>query len=178
MSYRPQGRNFNELDQRFQQQRSPQFSTRLQQSQQSQQSHHPSHPPYPSHHGDIEAVDEVSPPRLPERSSSGRLFMILMCFSSCICMITVVGACFLIPMPTDRQRDSAHPVLPHMSTTMVRIMQLKTHDDDENRLDMPVMQTLFPEWRSAALSDGERRFNVDRVLSDLIVAVRELARHR
>ena len=87
-------------------------------------------------------------------------------------------------MPIDRLRDPAHPAhpahpaLPHMSTTMVRIMQLKTHDDDENRLDMPVMQTLFPEWRSAAPSDGERRFNVDRVLSDLIVAVRELARHR
>ena len=170
MSYRQQGRNFHEIDSRFQQSRSPQLSARS----------HPQHPQHPQHHCshnvDLEAVDDAQPPRLPERSSSGKLFMLFMCFSCCTCLLTVLGACFLIPLPTDRLRDSTHPALPHMSTTMVRIMQLKTHDDDENRLDMPVMQTLFPEWRSTALADGERRFNVDRVLSDLIVAVRELAR--
>lgn len=126
---------------------------------------HASHP-----HHDVEALEEPLAPRLPERSSPSKLFMVLMCFSCCMCVLTIVGACFLIP--TERLRE---PSLPHMSSTMVRIMQLKTHDNDENRLDLPVLQTLFPEWRSTS---SDSRFNVDRVLADLIVAVRELARRR
>jgi hypothetical protein len=158
MSFRPQNRPFLE-DTRQQQHVYDKFYD----------SHRPS---------DIESVNSINetpPARLPERSSSGKLFMLFMCFSCCMCVFTILGA--LVLLPTDRLRDSTAPTVPQMSALLLRIIQLKTRDDDENHLEQSTMQALFPEWRSVQ-GDLKTNFNSDRVLSDLILAVRELARRR
>lgn len=111
--------------------------------------------------------------------------MIFMCFSCCMCFLTILAA--LLMLPTERfqpdRATTAHESNPRASSTLLRIMQLKTRDDDETRLDFPMLQTLFPEWRTTAAVGSVKNeakngshFDVDRVLSDLIIAVRELAR--
>ena len=153
----------------------PQNKTFLEDARQPQ--HIPQYDKYydPRRQIDIESINEPPPARLPERSSSGKLFMIFMCFSCCTCLFTVTGA--LLLLPTERLRDAAPPIAPQMSGLLLRIVQLKTRDDDENRLEQSTVQALFPEWRSVQ-GDIKTNFNSDRVLSDLILAVRELARRR
>ena len=134
---------------------------------------------------DIESMGEAPALRHPDRSPSGRLFVTFIFFSCCMCIFTVSAAFFVLP--TDRLQLDRTPVVyrspPHASTTLLRIMQLKTYDNDESRLDLSMLQASFPEWRLTP-SHGEGNseiknslhFDVDHVLSDLILAVRELAR--
>ena len=98
---------------------------------------------------DIESMGEAPALRHPDRSPSGRLFVTFICFSCCMCIFTVSAAFFVLP--TDRLQLDRTPVVyrspPHASTTLLRIMQLKTYDNDESRLDLSMLQASFPEWR-------------------------------
>lgn len=115
---------------------------------------------------DVESLPEMVPvePAHLERSGSSRLFLLLVCFSCCVCGTTLIGVVLLLPTDMRTMGRDVH----HTNQLIDRILELHIRDE---QLEMSSVNQLFPYWRT-----HNGTMDTDNVLRDLIVVIYEITR--